>query len=80
MGQHALPSLQQACCCLQQSGTSSALTCTPQSMRTNIVAIAVESNFLMGFLPCGEFAQDHTEEEADLQKETALDKERLASL
>ena len=44
------------------------------------MAIAVESNFLMGFPPCGEFAQDHTEEEADLQKETALDKERLASL
>jgi hypothetical protein len=41
-------------------------------MRTNIVAIAVESSFLMGFPPCGEFAQDHTEEEADLQKETEV--------
>jgi len=42
-------------------------------MRTNIVAIAVESSFLMAFPPCDELPQDYTGEEADLQKETALD-------
>jgi hypothetical protein len=48
LGQHALPSLQQACCCLQQSGTSAALTLAPQSITMNTAASTALVSFRIG--------------------------------